>query len=83
MAVRILNISGITAPEGLACGLHEPRASFRPLWRSRNATASGSNDAFRFQPQAVAVEAHSRFQIVDADCQYADSWSHVMAFKIR
>lgn len=35
------------------------------------------------QPQAIAEEAHSRFQIVDADCQYADSWFHVAAFKVR
>ncbi|WP_196486899.1 hypothetical protein [Burkholderia stagnalis] len=33
-----------------------------------------ADDAFRFQAQAVAVEAHCRFQIVDADCRYADSW---------
>lgn len=26
-----------------------------------------ADDAFRFQPQAVAVEAHCRVQIVDAD----------------
>ncbi|KVZ04366.1 hypothetical protein WL11_14280 [Burkholderia ubonensis] len=133
MAVRILKVSGIAAPEGLACRLHEPRAggdrllhhsvdllraadvvTDRELGRAasgdghscvvRNVGAAKkrqlqatleieeydcamfelrADDAFRFQPQAIAVEAHCRFQIVDADCQYADSWFHVAAFKVR
>lgn len=52
-------VPGIAAPRRSCLrASRAARASFRPLWRSTRATAPCSNDAFRFQPQAVAVEAH-------------------------